>query len=183
MRRIALLLPALAGLATPALAGEPWPHFVRTGDDFVCQSAVGKPAADDKPCLAIGPLAVGMRRRALELVLNKPVQEDKVGGHDYFGYVIGGNDPAQMDTASLTFAADGTADSIQLTGEPMQPHWTFCGLELGASEATLRARMGEPLQTGPSNMPNTTTWSYGPSIAFGVRAGKIDFIHISKTTT
>src|SRR5581483_3036790 len=88
MRRFALLLLVTAGFVTPALADDPWPHFVRSGDGLVCEAQAGKPAADNMPCLKIGAMAVGTKRSTAEFRLGKPVQTIKVDEQIFYAYPL-----------------------------------------------------------------------------------------------
>src|SRR5882724_8593004 len=80
----------------------------------------------------------------------------------------------------MTFAQDGTADSIQLTGRPWPDSWQFSGLTLGNSEDALRARLGEALETEPSDEA-TLIWAYRPwTFSFEVHDNKISSIRAAK---
>jgi hypothetical protein len=189
IRRIALLLPALAAFAAPAFAAESWPHFVRTGDTLVCQAAADKPATDSTPCLKIGEMAIGTRRTTAEFRLGKPVQTIQMGGETFFAYpLVYSNEGEGLSadhfaatSATVSYAADRTISSFQVKGKPISHAWQFCGLGLGDSEAALRARLGDPLATNAGSEPGATVFSYGDSIAIGVSDGKISSIRIAKS--
>jgi hypothetical protein len=182
-----LAVATLASLPLRALAAEdPFPHFVRNEMTISCQAADGKIAASEADCMRIGPLHVGMRKRQVEALLDKPLQETKQNGITYFGYSIvmsGGKElgsPRQLLTsATVTYDADGKANSIQIGGAPWPGRWSFLGLTLGDNDEAVRARLGEPIATGPGAAPGTVIWSYGPSIAFDLAGRKIQSIHLS----
>jgi hypothetical protein len=188
MRRVLLLLPALAGFGAPAFADDPLPHYVRTGSDLACQQEAGKTAANDTPCLAIGDVQIGMRRSRIEFRLGKPVQTIEADGRTYYGYALNWSNAGQalnashqvLTSAMVSYDAQGTADSLQIAGEPWDGAWRFCGLTLGDSASALRTRLGEPLQTGPGDA-GATVLSYGPSVAIGLRNDRISSIRIAKS--
>jgi len=81
--------------------------------------------------------------------------------------------------AVLTYAGDGRADSIQITGAPSNG-WQFCGLSLGSPQGAIASRLEPALQTETSDDPGATAWSYNPwTFSFEVKAGVVSSIRVA----
>jgi 8-oxo-dGTP pyrophosphatase MutT (NUDIX family) len=102
-----------------------------------------------------------------------------------FVYVVHRNEAREMETYVVaTFAKDGTTDSIQLTGKPWPGAWQFAGLTLGDTEDALNARLGEPIQTEPSEEAGTLVLAYRPwTFSFEIHDKKISSIRTAKGNT
>ena len=180
------VLASFAAPARAAAADDPFPHFVRNEMTISCQNADGKAAASEADCMRIGPLHIGMRKRQIEAMLDKPLQETRQNGVTYDGYALVISGAQQLGelrllqtSATVTYDADGNANSIEINGAPWPAHWRFLGLTLGDSDEAVRGRLGEPITTGRGSAPDSVIWSYGPSIAFDIQGGKIQSIHLS----
>ena len=193
MRRLpifAVLLLALCGASAAADFGDPLPRYERDGNGFACRMNKADFVATtalhwdvDQPCMRIGPLYVGMPRADFEKILGSPDQDVTANGRENFVYVVHRNHVQEVKTfVAVTFAQDGTADSIQLTGQPWPNAWQFSGLTLGNSDDALRARLGDALKIEPSDEAGTLIWAYRPwTFSFEVHDKRISSIRAAKS--
>jgi hypothetical protein len=180
---ISIIAKFVAAPVFAATWNDPLPHYERAGTGFGCVTS--KPdfersqAEKRDECLRIGPLFIGMKIGDAETFIGRPMTTVDVGARKAFVYALRRANGKMTSYAVLTYADDGRADSIQITGAPSNG-WQFCGLSLGSPQEAIASRLGPALQTERSDDPGAIAWSYKPwAISFEVKAGVVSSIRVA----
>ena len=165
-----------AGWTQPGPRGE----IAREGKAFVCNGlgvAKGKklPAVD---CLYIGALAVGMSEAAVKeaLGLADDVRTDRTGATHYVYLRVAG-DVQKFIAATVV---GGVVVAGHIYGPEPIDGFEFNEVNLGTEAATVKAKFGEPMKVGPSDIPGAEKWSYAPAnFSFEMADGAVIAIRVA----
>ncbi len=164
--------------------------YIIGGSGFACRvTADQKPQSENinaQNCLYLGtkqrPLPLWVDAKPLLDSLRKPLDiiPEPSGAINYV-FEIGPGDPIPYIVVTVT---EGRVTSLQVSGtgvDPGFPWASYQGVALGASTDDLKARFGEPFQTGPAGLPDTIYWDYRPwTFSFEIKAERVTSIRISE---
>lgn len=185
----AIVWLAISGVAEAQTAGKPKAaapaEFFRAGGGFWCSIPAGhRPrGAGMEPCLALGPLSIGMARAEAEGVLGRPLARTEEARGIVFIYALAwSGQPRDSDLqtyAALRFDRADRVEMLQISGKPMQKRWAFSSLALGDPEGRLLAKLGRPFRTEPVAFNGAQLWSYGVwPFTFEVKDGRVISIRL-----
>jgi hypothetical protein len=173
--------------AQPLKDGKP--KLLREGWGFACELTAEQGDFDrknaisaDAVCGQVGPLWLGMSRAEAESVLGKPTDQKIVGEGTFYVYSLRSDASAGMTAyAVLSYNTQGRAATIQITGEKWPAAWTFADIKLGDTDEAVVARLGEPHNKSPSELPSTVLWDYLPwTFSFEITDHHVSSIRVAE---